>query len=230
MVFSKQMVSKEGFIQKEQRLVFERLEQTPEGTIYLIPVRLEECEIPRKWKNLHYVDLWKPDDWRKLIAALNERARSLHDRKTVIPKRPFVHDAFEEAPTTPAVRVDAVEVPQAYQQSTQDVHKIMVRVASGVAGLATARVMIGLLARYIDILGFLSFLLIIAGLAGGVMLFHYVDGQRLQKLDLPPGSRYAAAVILGFFGGILGMLAAPALVIASAGMVVTYVGRTMQGK
>src|SRR5512145_2006279 len=44
MVFSNTMVNKEGFIQKEQRLVFERLEEKPDGTIYLLPALLEDCE------------------------------------------------------------------------------------------------------------------------------------------------------------------------------------------
>ena len=41
-------VSKEGYVQKELRFVLDIALEKPEGTIFVLPVRLEECERPRR--------------------------------------------------------------------------------------------------------------------------------------------------------------------------------------
>jgi hypothetical protein len=43
---SNKSVSKEGYVQKEMRYAQEISLEKPEGTIFLIPLKLEECEIP----------------------------------------------------------------------------------------------------------------------------------------------------------------------------------------
>ena len=40
---SKTSVAKRGYVQKEFKLALEVLREIPEGTIYAIPVRLDEC-------------------------------------------------------------------------------------------------------------------------------------------------------------------------------------------
>jgi hypothetical protein len=48
------------------------LEQ-PEGTIYLIPVRLENCEVPESLREWHWVDLFEERGYARLVAALKTR-------------------------------------------------------------------------------------------------------------------------------------------------------------
>lgn len=73
LLLSNNMVTKRGYVQKEIRLCFDTLDQMPEGRIFLIPVRLNNCE-PEfdKLKALHYVDLFP--DWQdgllKILSAL----------------------------------------------------------------------------------------------------------------------------------------------------------------
>jgi hypothetical protein len=45
---SKHAVSKRGFVQSELNSALKILDTIPEGEIYLIPVRLDECEVPSR--------------------------------------------------------------------------------------------------------------------------------------------------------------------------------------
>jgi hypothetical protein len=39
-------VTKEGYVQREIRRAIEVAEEKPEGTIFIVPVKLEECDVP----------------------------------------------------------------------------------------------------------------------------------------------------------------------------------------
>jgi formylglycine-generating enzyme required for sulfatase activity len=64
-------VTKRGVVQQEIKWALDVLDQTPEGTIYLIPARLEECQAPDRLSQLHWVELFEPDGFGKLKQALN---------------------------------------------------------------------------------------------------------------------------------------------------------------
>lgn len=67
---SNNSVSKEGYVQKELKKGFEILDRQPEGRIYLIPVRLDECRVPEGLKKLHWVDLFEPQGMESLLRAI----------------------------------------------------------------------------------------------------------------------------------------------------------------
>jgi len=69
---SKNSVDKRGYLQKEIKMGLEILGQMPEGKIYLIPVRLEECEVPDRLRNRHWVDIFVSDGFDKLVAAIKK--------------------------------------------------------------------------------------------------------------------------------------------------------------
>lgn len=71
---SKGSVNKEGYVQKEMRLALDRGLEMPEGTIFLIPARLEECDLPFRLRDYQWVDLFTESGMRKLIKSLNLRA------------------------------------------------------------------------------------------------------------------------------------------------------------
>jgi hypothetical protein len=64
-------VTKRGVVQQEIKWALDVLDQTPEGTIYLIPARLEECQVPSRLSELHWVELFEPDGFGKLKQALD---------------------------------------------------------------------------------------------------------------------------------------------------------------
>src|SRR6185369_17976500 len=77
---SKKSVDKEGYVQKEMRLALDRALEMPEGRIFLIPARLEECELPYRLRSYQWVDLFTENGMDKLIRALNVRAKQVGAR------------------------------------------------------------------------------------------------------------------------------------------------------
>ena len=75
---SKQSVRKEGYVQKEIKFALDIADEKPEGTIFVIPARLEMCSIPYKLSHLHCVDLFLLKGYSKLQSALRARAYALN--------------------------------------------------------------------------------------------------------------------------------------------------------
>jgi formylglycine-generating enzyme required for sulfatase activity len=75
---SNHSVSKEGYIQKELRLVLDVTMNMPEGAIFLIPLKLEDCEVPRRIRTWQWVDYFPPANrvnaYNRLLASLKLRA------------------------------------------------------------------------------------------------------------------------------------------------------------
>lgn len=71
---SKRSVGKEGYVQREIRIALDRALEMPEGHIFLIPARLEVCDLPQKIRSYQWVDLFSADGMGKLIKSLNVRA------------------------------------------------------------------------------------------------------------------------------------------------------------
>jgi hypothetical protein len=63
-------VAARGFHQKEIRAVLDVAQEFPEGARFVVPVRLEPCEVPRELSVYHWVDLFEPDGYDKLRDAL----------------------------------------------------------------------------------------------------------------------------------------------------------------
>jgi hypothetical protein len=61
---SNHSVTKEGYVQKELRFVLDIALEKPEGTIFVIPLRLEDCPTPRRLRAWQYVDYF-PDSLKK---------------------------------------------------------------------------------------------------------------------------------------------------------------------
>ncbi len=68
---SNNSVTKRGVVQQEIKRALDVLDYTPEGSIYLIPARLEECQVPDRLSELHWVELFEPDGFGKLKQALD---------------------------------------------------------------------------------------------------------------------------------------------------------------
>jgi hypothetical protein len=62
-----------GYRHEELRLAFERADLLADGEIFIIPVNLEECEMPRSLRHLHRVDLYKRGGYKKLLLVLKEK-------------------------------------------------------------------------------------------------------------------------------------------------------------
>jgi hypothetical protein len=71
---SRTSVTKEGYVQKEIRVALDAEEEKPEGTIFIIPVRLEEIAVPNRLKRWHWINLFENNGYQKLVRALVSRA------------------------------------------------------------------------------------------------------------------------------------------------------------
>jgi transcriptional regulator with XRE-family HTH domain len=67
---SRASISKRGYVQREIRQALDVADEQPEGTIFLIPVRLEECQLPRRLAAWQWVDLFAPDGYQRLLSSL----------------------------------------------------------------------------------------------------------------------------------------------------------------
>ena len=74
---SRESVSKEGYVQKEFRRALSYAEEKPEGTIYIIPLRLDDCEIPIRFQQWQWLDYSVKNAWEKLLLSLRLRAEKL---------------------------------------------------------------------------------------------------------------------------------------------------------
>jgi hypothetical protein len=76
---SDKSLTKQGFIHKEISLALDTADLKPEGTVFIIPLRLEECSVPKRLSKWQWFDYFEnsQDDFNKLMRALRERAKSL---------------------------------------------------------------------------------------------------------------------------------------------------------
>ena len=70
---SNQSVSKEGFLQKEINYAYNIASEKLEDTIFLIPLRLDDCPVPRRLRTIHWVDFFgseKQKEYSNLLSSL----------------------------------------------------------------------------------------------------------------------------------------------------------------
>jgi tetratricopeptide (TPR) repeat protein len=75
---SRSSITKEGYVQKEIKSALDIAQEKPEGTIYLIPARLEDCKVPDSLKELQWVDLFEKDGYNNLLKALKARTEKIN--------------------------------------------------------------------------------------------------------------------------------------------------------
>jgi len=74
---SRSSVSREGYVQAEIKIVLRIADEKPEGTIFLIPLKLEECQLPESLSRYHYGRLFEDRGYERLLSALRSRASQL---------------------------------------------------------------------------------------------------------------------------------------------------------
>ena len=74
---SKNAIAKEGYLSKEIKFALDRAAALPDETIFIIPVKLEECDVPESLRRYHWVELYKNEGLQRLIQTLKFRAEVL---------------------------------------------------------------------------------------------------------------------------------------------------------
>ncbi|MDB9507771.1 SUMF1/EgtB/PvdO family nonheme iron enzyme [Microcystis aeruginosa CS-338/01] len=86
--------NKQGYIQRELRIALDTLGEMLPGTIFFIPMRLEECEIPDlrlaevglNLRDIHRLDYWEEDGFEQLERAITHQFKLEPEE----PKQPVI--------------------------------------------------------------------------------------------------------------------------------------------
>ncbi|HEY0604058.1 MAG TPA: toll/interleukin-1 receptor domain-containing protein [Herpetosiphonaceae bacterium] len=101
-------VNQAGYIQEEIEYVLDVADEQTQDTIFIIPVRLEDCPVPDRLRQLHWINLFDPNGFERLMSSLRRRAHSIgliqttnaHPQKQPSEKRPFLTMTSEIATIT----------------------------------------------------------------------------------------------------------------------------------
>lgn len=70
-------ITKEGYVQRELKFVLDIAQEKPEATIFIIPLRLDNCKPPRRLRTWQYVDYFpseqREETYQRLIKSLRVR-------------------------------------------------------------------------------------------------------------------------------------------------------------
>lgn len=64
-----------GYRHEELKIASEKAKLLSSGEVFIIPVRLEKCDMPESLQHLQRVDLFEAGGYKKLIQALQEHGR-----------------------------------------------------------------------------------------------------------------------------------------------------------
>lgn len=67
-------ITKTGYVQKEIKFALDVADQQPEDTIFLIPVKLEECNVPERLSQWQWVNLFEERGYNRLLSSLRRRS------------------------------------------------------------------------------------------------------------------------------------------------------------
>ena len=68
---TERLAGKRGFIQREIKFALDEATQQPEGAIFIVPVRIEDCSVPDRLATLHWIDLFEVSGHERLRQALD---------------------------------------------------------------------------------------------------------------------------------------------------------------
>jgi DNA segregation ATPase FtsK/SpoIIIE-like protein len=116
-ILSTGSVSKEGYVQKELRFVLELALEKPEGTIFILPIRLNDCERPRGLRYIHSVDYFPPENCERAYESLR---RSLELRANTLNIFTIAVRSKHEVHSTTSLQ----DIPQTVKKPVHDIGKI----------------------------------------------------------------------------------------------------------
>jgi hypothetical protein len=71
---SRSFIKQGGYRHEELRIALEKANFVPDGEIFLIPARLEECDLPESLRRWQRVDLFDAHGYQQLLSALKKHA------------------------------------------------------------------------------------------------------------------------------------------------------------
>ena len=84
---SRRAVRMRSYLHKETRMALDVADEMPEGAIFVIPVRLDDCEVPQRLSRRHWVNLYENDGYDRLLRTLHSLPRSEDSGEEILPPR-----------------------------------------------------------------------------------------------------------------------------------------------
>lgn len=149
---SPQSITKAGYVQKEIKFALDIADEQPEGTIFLIPLRLEACDVPERLRKWQWANLFEARGYERLLRALRKRVEAINvtlrpqaeeslasplipesPRPTATPSTPPPVKPVESRGTPNEVRSDTETAPTPRDRLTltTPIHLELVRVPAG---------------------------------------------------------------------------------------------------
>ena len=73
LLFSKTSVAKRGYLQREFKIALAYCEEKLDSDIFIIPIKIDDCEVPEKFKEFQWIDLQNPNSYGQILAALKRQ-------------------------------------------------------------------------------------------------------------------------------------------------------------
>jgi len=74
---SRQFNRQGGYRHEELKIALERANSFPESRIFLIPARLEKCDLPEPLRRWQRLDLFEASEYKKLMSVLRQQTESI---------------------------------------------------------------------------------------------------------------------------------------------------------
>lgn len=74
---SNNSINKEGFVQKEIKMALDKADEKPEGAIFIIPLKLEDCLVPIRLRKWQWLDGFSDNSYSALLDAFEARAQKI---------------------------------------------------------------------------------------------------------------------------------------------------------
>ncbi|AVQ70200.1 serine/threonine-protein kinase pkn1 [Microcystis sp. MC19] len=111
---SQRSIAKQGFVQREFKMALNQYADRPPNSIYLIPLRLDECDIPDlrqeeyglNLRDLHWLDYWEEDGFEQLERAITHQFNPEPEepkKPVIVPEEPKQPIIVPEEPKKPVI-------------------------------------------------------------------------------------------------------------------------------
>jgi formylglycine-generating enzyme required for sulfatase activity len=117
---SNSSVNKEGYIQRELRLVLDVALNMPEETIFVIPVKLEECQIPRRLQSWQWLTYFPPEERANAYERLLKSLKIRTDKLGIATDTPKTAKTTEIAPEPRKTPVSVATMPPPVAEPDSD--------------------------------------------------------------------------------------------------------------
>lgn len=81
LLLSETSVSKRGYVQREFRKALDYCEDKLDSDIYVIPIKLNDCEVPLKLQRFQWIEFTNPEAYQLILQALSFQRNQLLEQK-----------------------------------------------------------------------------------------------------------------------------------------------------